>query len=160
MKSTTIAVIAMLLLTSCASHLDALRARQNPTLNAPPSAQELETASYGDPPRGGYERAIQTTFAPLLLDARSARYHFGEPEPAWLPRYHFDPPQPPPYQSGHVFGWRVHFTVNARNAFGGYAGDQLYEAFFQNGRLRAVLVQHMAPDIFGYDHWSVLASAR
>lgn len=158
MKHLAIA-IAMLILTSCASPYAALRARQNPTLNAPPTTSALEAADYGTPPSGDYQRAIESTFAPALLDPYSAVFSFGEPERAWLPRYHFDPKGPPPYQSGHVFGWRVHFTVNARNAFGGYTGNELYEAFFQNGRIRAVLVQHTAPDIFGYDQWFVLAYA-
>lgn len=156
MKHLAIA-ITMILLTGCTSSMSALRARQNPTLNAPPSASTLDSADYGVAPSGDYQREIERAMAQILLDPYSAVFSFNEPERAWLPRYHFDPKGPPPYQSGHVFGWRVHFTVNARNAFGGYAGHELYEAFFQEGQLRAVLQQNRAPDIFGYDQWFVLA---
>jgi len=37
-----------------------------------------------------------------------------------------------------IFGWRIYFGVNAKNAYGGYTGNQPWEAIFVDGRLRDV----------------------
>ena len=147
----------VLLFASCVSRYAALEARQNPRLNEPPTSAELESAEYGIPPVGDHAHAIATTFGPTLRDPESARYQLGEPERSWLPRYHFDVDRVAPYKSGHVFGWTIRFTVNAKNAFGGYAGAQAYEAFFQEGRLRAILQRSPYPDIFGFACWHAIA---
>jgi hypothetical protein len=157
MKRALAPIAFALLLASCVSRYAALEARQNPRLNEPPSSAELEAAEYGIPPAGDCAQAIETTFSPTLRDPESARYQFAEPERSWLPRYHFDIDRVAPYKSGHVFGWTIRFTVNAKNGFGGYAGAQSYEAFFQEGKLRAILQRSRYPDIFGFSCWDAIA---
>lgn len=150
------AVVVALLSASCASPFRT--AVQQQQLNAPPSASELESADFGPAPAGELDAAIAHTFGPVLLDPASALYSFGEPEHAWLPSYHFRA-RGAPMEPGHVYGWRVRFEVNARNAFGGYAGAQPYEAFFRGGELAAVLQQDPRPDVFGFTSWSAVAYA-
>jgi hypothetical protein len=68
-----------------------------------------------------------------------------------------DPVVGRPYEPGHVFGWIVDIGVNAKNGYGGYTGEQAYDAFFANGQLRGIFVHGKHKDIFGYPTWETVA---
>lgn len=145
------AIALALLLASCATP----HRGGPPELNAPPAVHELEAAEYGAPPLPEHEATIRAAIARTLLDPESARFAFAEPEPGWAHQYVIDGP-PGPYQPGHAFGWRVAVEVNARNAFGGYTGAQRYDAFFQDGQIRAILRPADYLDVFGFARWDAV----
>jgi hypothetical protein len=77
-----------------------------------------------------------------------------QPEKDWIPRYYFDERvEGKPHRHGYRFGWKVDFGVNAKNSFGGYAGEEYYKAFFENGTLRGIFESSGHKDIFGYPFW-------
>ncbi len=155
MRLKTIA-LGLALLTSCVGGPPPTGPKSS--LNKPPSPQKLAAAEYGLGPLAGYEAQIRKVVETLLKDPESARYRFGAPEKGWLPRYHFDHRVPgQPHRHGHVLGWKVHFAVNAKNSYGGYAGESRYEAFFQDGQLRGILQPGKYKDIFGYPMWNLVA---
>lgn len=128
------------------------------SLNSPPDAQALGTADYGAKPDSTHQAQMESIMAPILKDPDSAKYWFAEPQTGWLPRYHFDTrDQGQPHLRGQVFGWIVNFTVNAKNSYGGYTGDEAYFGFFQDGKLRGILRHGQYKDIFGYTTWDVIA---
>ena len=131
------------------------------SLNQPPSAEVLAAANFGPAPMEDSEAQVRATMARLLKDPESARYRFTPAEKGWLPRYLFDKQVPgQPFQLGNVFGWIVRFGVNAKNGFGGYGGETVYEAYFENGQLRGLLERSKYKDTFGYPCWDLLASTR
>ena len=145
-------LLAATLLAACTS----APPRQGPqsSLNAPPSAVELEAADYGLAPADGYQDQVQAEMQQVLKDPESARYRFAAPKQGWMPRYHFDVRVPgEPHKHGYQLGWLVDFGVNAKNSYGGYAGEKAYVAFFQNTSLRGILQCGKYEDIFGYPTW-------
>ena len=157
----TIALAALLACSSCAgtSTRQAIAVGPTSSLNAPPGDAELASADFGPSPKAEHEDQIRSAMETLLKDPESARYRFDAPAHAWLPRYHFDARVPgQPHQHGYVFGWTVSFAVNAKNSYGGYTGEQSYEAFFQGGEIRGILQRSRHKDIFGYPAWDLVAS--
>lgn len=150
------AALALLLIGCATPHRGGPR-----NLNAPPAPHELEAADYGAPPPAAHAAQIREALARTLLDPESARFTFYAPKRGWAHQYVIDGPQADPYKAGHAFGWIVSFNVNARNAFGGYTGAHRYDAFFQDGQIRAILRPSDYPDVFGFACWdSVLIWKR
>ena len=85
----------------------------------------------------------------------AARYRFGDPIQGWVPSHLFRRDEEPLVR-GYEFGWTVAFAVNAKNSYGGYTGEERYEALFQDGRLRAVLRPGRARDASGFPTWQVV----
>lgn len=60
-----------------------------------------------------------------LIDAATARIEWnGDPKPADLGR-----------NGQHLYGYLVHFKVNARNRFGAYTGKQDHGALIRDGKV-------------------------
>jgi hypothetical protein len=153
-----LALCLLLVLVGCGSQTNSSGAsqpqpRQREDLHKPPSDAELSTADFGLPPAENWREQIQSAMSGVLKDPESARYTFVAPDKAWVPLYYVEKRLDPDggIHVGHAYGWRVDFTVNARNAYGGYVGRESYIGFFQDKKLRALL--QPGPDfkdIFGY----------
>src|SRR5438874_11158349 len=92
------------------------------SLNAQtPSA---DTARYGPYPTN-YKEIVMQWLNKQLIDPDSARIEWnGEPKPADLGE-----------NGEHLYGYLVNFTVNARNRFGGYTGNQKHAVLIRNGEV-------------------------
>jgi hypothetical protein len=77
---------------------------------------------YGPYPTN-YKEIVMKWLNQQLIDPSSARIE-------WV-----DEPKPADAGKGgeHLYGYLVHFTVNARNRFGGYTGKQTHGALIRNG---------------------------
>ncbi len=87
---------------------------------APPTAEELASASHGERP-SGYQAKIRASFSSILLNPDSASYEFRSPEKGWGAD-----------GASNVFGWVVWAKVNSRNRFGAYAGSTEYKVLLAN----------------------------
>jgi hypothetical protein len=86
------------------------------------SPQQFAGLEYGPPPEN-YQERIKSWFR--LRDPYSAVWTFEPPRKGY-----YNPPfgKPTP-------GWIVAMTVNARNGFGGYVGEQPNRFFFYGGKM-------------------------
>lgn len=83
-----------------------------------PSAEER----YGPYP-ANYKEIVMKWLDQQLIDPSSARIEWlDEPKLADAGK-----------DGEHLYGYLVHFTVNARNRFGGYTGRQTHGALIRNG---------------------------
>jgi len=86
---------------------------------------EIAAADFGSLP-AGYQERVKNVIGQELRDPFSATYRFGEPKKGFS-------------KDGIAmggkkhFGWIVPVGVNAKNGFGGYAGDELYYVMFFEG---------------------------
>jgi hypothetical protein len=88
----------------------------------------LPNADYGSYPEH-YQALIRSHMDKVLLDPESARYDFTLPRRAYVN-------QGLAYGGGVQFlGYVVHFVVNAKNSFGGYAGRKSYMALIREGAI-------------------------
>jgi len=87
---------------------------------APPTPEQLESASHGDKP-SGYKAKIRESFSFILLDPDSASYEFRSPEKGWGAD-----------GGSNVFGWVVWTQVNSKNRFGAYTGPIEYKVLLAN----------------------------
>ena len=72
-----------------------------------------------------YKEIVNKWLETQLIDAASARIEWnGDPKPADLGT-----------KDKHLYGYLVHFTVNARNRFGAYTGKQNHGALIRNGEV-------------------------
>ena len=69
---------------------------------------EADTARYGSYP-ANYKEIVTQWLSKQLIDPDSAREH--------------------------LYGYLVNFTVNARNRFGGYTGNQKHAVLIRNGEV-------------------------
>ena len=85
---------------------------------------QADTERYGPYP-ANYKELVTQWLNKQLIDPDSARIEWnGEPEPADLG------------ESGqHLYGYLVNFTVDARNRFGGYTGNQKHAVLIRNGEV-------------------------
>lgn len=94
------------------------------------SPQERASANFGTPP-ADYEAAIQGLMTRILKDPGSATYRFGKPRKGFT-------------KDGWARGGKVHFgyivpaDVNAKNSYGGYAGESAYYFLFSGGMISDV----------------------
>src|ERR1041384_4775772 len=83
-----------------------------------------DTARYGPYPTN-YQELIMQWLNKQLIDPDSARIEWnGEPKPADLGK-----------NGEHLYGYLVNLTVNARNRFGGYTGNQKHAVLIRNGEV-------------------------
>ena len=86
--------------------------------------QTPDPALYGPYP-ANYKEVVTDWLRTQLIDPSSARIEWkGDPKPADLGK-----------QGGHLYGYLVSFTVNARNRFGTYTGKQEHGALIRNGEV-------------------------
>jgi hypothetical protein len=72
-----------------------------------------------------YKEIIWNWMQKSLVDANSAKMEWeGDPQPVDLGK-----------DGQHVYGWLVHFKVNARNQFGAYTGKQAHAAVIRDGQV-------------------------
>jgi hypothetical protein len=107
----TLALLAWVLLMSTVPQLCA----ENPSPDA---------SLYGPYP-SNYKEIVMKWLQTQLIDAASARIEWnGDPRPADLG------------QNGqHLYGYLVHFNVNARNRFGAYTGKQDHGVLIRDGEV-------------------------
>jgi hypothetical protein len=83
---------------------------------------QADTPRYGSYP-ANYKEIVTQWLNKQLIDPDSARIEWnGEPKAADLGK-----------DGGHLYGYLVNFTVNARNRFGGYTGKQKHAVLIRNG---------------------------
>ena len=79
---------------------------------------------YGPYP-ANYKEIVMNWLGTQLIDPDSARIEWTE--------------EPKPTDMGangeHLYGYMVHFKVNARNRFGSYTGKQTHGALIRNGEV-------------------------
>ena len=86
--------------------------------------QPAEAERYGPYP-ANYKEIVMKWLETQLIDPASARIEWkGDPKPTDLGT-----------QGGHLYGYLVNFTVDARNRFGGYTGKQPHGALIRNGEV-------------------------
>jgi hypothetical protein len=79
---------------------------------------------YGPYPTN-YKEIVTKWLGTQLIDPDSARIEWTEePKPADLGR-----------NGEHLYGYLVHFKVDARNRFGAYTGKQTHGALIRNGEV-------------------------
>lgn len=113
-----------------------LAACATPLMQLPPP-----NLDYGQAPQD-VESKIRAYMETELKDAESARYKFEKPYMANANRYPGD---------GGMFVWhgyRVDFSVNAKNGYGGYTGYTPYFALFRNGEITRAYPTAESPWIF------------
>jgi hypothetical protein len=72
-----------------------------------------------------YKEIVMQWLQTQLIDADSARIEWnGDPKPADLGS-----------NGQHLYGYVVHFKVNARNRFGAYTGKQQHGALIRDGQV-------------------------
>jgi hypothetical protein len=86
--------------------------------------QPADADLYGPYP-ANYKEIVMKWLETQLVDPESARIEWkGDPKPADLET-----------KGGHLYGYLVNFTVDARNRFGGYTGKQSHGALIRNGEV-------------------------
>lgn len=101
-----------------------------------PAPQNLD---YGQAPQE-VEAQVRSYMENELRDAESARYKF---EPPYKVYANLNP------EGLFVWhGYRVDFSVNAKNGYGGYTGYTPYFALFRNGKITRAYPAHEAPWTF------------
>ena len=105
---------------------------------APPSQQQISSASYGDLP-SNYKEQVTKYVSATLLDPYSAKIEIGKPYKAYS--------QNNTAAGGLVrYGWAVPVMTNAKNAYGGYTGYQPTYLIFDHGTM------YDATLLFGLGH--------
>ena len=83
-----------------------------------------DVSRYGPYP-ASYKQIVVGWLGTQLIDPASARIEWSdEPKPADLGK-----------NGEHLYGYLVHFKVNARNRFGAYTGNQGHAALIRNGEV-------------------------
>jgi hypothetical protein len=92
------------------------------TLSA--ETQPADAERYGPYP-ANYKEIVMKWLETQLIDPASARIEWTEePKPADLGK-----------KGEHLYGYLVHFKVDARNRFGAYTGKQTHGALIRNGEV-------------------------
>ena len=88
-------------------------------------AETPPPASLCGPYPTNYKEIVMKWLETQLIDAASARIEWnGEPKPADLGE-----------NGQHLYGYLVHFKVNARNRFGAFTGKQEHGALIRDGKV-------------------------
>ena len=86
--------------------------------------QPADVERYGPYPTH-YKEIVTNWLQTQLIDPASARIEWKEdPKPADLGK-----------DGKHLYGYLVHFKVDARNRFGAYTGKQTHGALIRNGEV-------------------------
>ncbi len=102
--------------------------------NVPPEQLPADY-DFGKPP-SGYEPQVEAYFDTILRDPKSARYEYANGFVQVV--CHTFELRGTPRRIKHA-GWGRVFTVNAKNAYGGYVGAEEYIALFEGDTLWKVL---------------------
>jgi hypothetical protein len=92
---------------------------------------ELSEKEIAEHPVGAYpadyQRIVTNYMATSLKDPFSAQYDWNDPHPGamWTG-----------VNGGEQYGYVVVVGVNARNSFGGYTGEQLWQILIRDGQVR------------------------
>lgn len=98
-----------------------------------PTVEQFSNADYGAPMDEARARAIaKQAISSLLKDPQSARFTWGELRKGYVSNGWF-------YGGGFLYGYLLDVHVNARNSFGGYVGNRLYQFLFHDGKIVAAL---------------------
>gem|GEM_PF-504103 len=90
----------------------------------PAQTQQADVARYGPYPTN-YKEIVMAWLGKQLIDPASARIEWlDQPKPADLGK-----------NGQHLYGYLVHFKVDARNRFGAYTGPQTHGALIRNGEV-------------------------
>lgn len=89
----------------------------------PPSQKELDAADPGPYPHN-FEEIVKGYFTPQLKDPESARYRIITP----FQGYHRS-------ISSTKYGYITKVYINAKNGYGGYTGEKLWELLINNGNV-------------------------
>lgn len=93
------------------------------------SEQDLKTADYGPPiSQATCEKIARDTVTPQLRDPTSPIFRFAECKKEALSSF-------PLAKLPKQFGYGMNFKVNAKNGFGGYAGERQYYVLINNGKV-------------------------
>lgn len=79
-----------------------------------------------------YEEIVKEYFSTILKDPYSAVYRFGDVAPGWGKNSSLHGALT---DSNIHCGWMVFVGVNAKNSYGGYAGEKMYRLLLENGRV-------------------------
>jgi hypothetical protein len=93
-------------------------------------------SAWGEIP-SGYEAAIMANIKETLLDPESARFKFGKPSRTSAPIDYM--------HEKNAAVWIVSVYVNAKNRFGGYAGDKERMYYLQwrlDGTLKIIPLEY------------------
>jgi hypothetical protein len=111
MKRPVLLVCAVLMGTCAAANLSA-------------ETQSADKERYGPYPTN-YKEIVLKWLSTQLIDPDSARIEWTEePKPADVGK-----------NGDHLYGYLVHFKVDARNRFGAYTGKQTHGALIRNGEV-------------------------
>jgi hypothetical protein len=102
-----------------------------------PLEKELCRTGYGAPLTIDWRSAIRNWFHERLKDPLSAQYEFTQPEKGYAHT-------PPSEGEKLVVGYKVIAKVNAKNAYGDYAGFSPYLFIFRNNAIAYVFGPTMA----------------
>src|ERR1700730_1207516 len=92
-------------------------------------AETPPPASLCGPYPTNYKEIVMKWLETQLIDAASARIEWnGEPKPADLGE-----------NGQHLYGYLVHFKVNARNRFGAFTGKQEHGALIRDAKVIKLL---------------------
>jgi len=93
-------------------------------VNLSAEIQPADAEHYGPYP-ANYKEIVMKWLETQLIDPTSARIEWTkEPKPADLGK-----------KGEHLYGYVVHFKVDARNRFGAYTGKQTHGALIRNGEV-------------------------
>lgn len=120
-KTTIFGVLGVL--ASCASYEERVLAERVAAAKA-----QIDTADCGAKPVFHCAMAGEV-FNTILKDPESARITYHELVKGWVCTGIDDP---------GAFCWKMPVTVNAKNAFGGYTGSEMWFFWFNNTQLLAV----------------------
>jgi len=87
----------------------------------------VNTADVGEKPTN-YKELLESSTKAMLKDPDSAKFsNFTEPKKEVMVA-----------NTDFVYGYSICFSVNAKNSYGGYVGNQLYWGFIRNGKVLRV----------------------
>ena len=114
-------ISSLLILTACGS---------------PITRKDLDNANIGTPPSDATAmQIIRKHLAETLIDPDSAKLRCSDPKKGWARLDLFDNPS---------FGYVVVCGVNAKNRFGGYAGETSFAFLFNNAGGRNLVTNKMS----------------
>ena len=89
-----------------------------------PTSQNMENADFGTYPEN-YPELVKNHMESRLKDPESARYRFKDKPIKWY--------EPSETLETTVFNYQLVAYINAKNSYGGYAGESEYRFSIRNG---------------------------
>ncbi len=101
----------------------------------PPTPEQVANADYGR--QISYDEAdtiVKNWFQTRLKDPQSAQYDIGSPNKGWWANSIV-------FGGGKFYGYIVDVSINAKNSYGGYTGNQAYKFVIKDGRVISASAQ-------------------